>query len=249
MKDTLTNKLGSFQSTLGIADQPENQPLWQNQPPQAFSDGIAAVRLAVAALGKAGKDQSIRTSGSTAALKLLRGQFITALHPLARATFQCLTSLGRTEDAAKVDLTPSDLHDLRAITLAGTGETVLELAEPLTTTTPPNPAAPGVNYGVTAAKTTALDGLWQKYSTAVGAPMGVRAKRKAMTTALPGQFAAVEQQFAVLDDLILQFRGTPAGDLFVASWFNARHADALGHRSAQPAPAPAPEPQTATGGK
>lgn len=202
------------------------------------------MRSAVVNLASSGAQQSVPTSGSTNALKILRTQFTAALHPLARATYQCLAGLGRTEDAAKVDFTPSHLHDARAVALAGLGETVLELAEPLG-----QPAtggvAPGDKYGVTAAKVTALDSLWQKYSTAVGAPVGARAKRKAMSNQLPGQFAAVEQQFTVLDDLILQFRGTPAGELFVDAWFNARHVMDLGHHATQPAPAPAPSPAPA----
>lgn len=242
MRDILTNKLGSFQSTLAVADEPENQPVWQNQPPQAFSDGLAAARTAVTGLATSGAAQSVPTAGSTAALKLLRGQFTVALLPLARATFQCLTSLGRTEDAASVDITNSNLHDARAVALAGIGETVLDLAESLSTATGSQPAA-GDKYGVTAANVSAVDALWQKYSTAVGAPVGARAKRKAMSSQLPGQFAAVEQQFSGLDDLIIQFRGTPAGDLFVDAWFNARHVVDLGHHTTHPAPAPATAPK------
>ncbi|HTX22706.1 MAG TPA: hypothetical protein VMD27_12735 [Candidatus Aquilonibacter sp.] len=243
MRDILTNKLGSFQSTLAVADEPENQPIWQNQPPQAFSDGLALARTAVAGLATTGAAQSLPTTGSTAALKALRGQFTTALLPLARATFQCLTSLGRTEDAAKVDVTGSHLHDARAVALAGIGETVLDLAEPLSTATGSQSAA-GDKYGVTADKVSAMDALWQKYSTAVGAPVGARAKRKAMSNQLPGQFAGVEQQFSALDDLVIQFRGTPAGDLFVDAWFNARHVVDLGHHTTHPASAPAPATPT-----
>jgi hypothetical protein len=166
-------------------------------------------------------------------------------YPLARATFQCLTSLGRVEDAAKVDFTPSNFHDARAVALAGMGETVLDLAEPLSQPAGSQPAT-GDKFGVTADNVSAADALWQTYSVAVGAPGGTRAKRKALTGALPGQFAGVERQFSALDDLIVQFRGTPAGDVFVDSWFNARHVADLGHRTATPAPAPTPTPATAT---
>jgi len=245
MKNTLTNKLGSFQSTLAVADEPENQPLWTNRPPLAFAAGIGTARTAVTALARTGAAQSVPTVGSTAALKGLRKQFITALHPLARATFQCLNSLSRTQDAASVDFTLSHLHDARAIALAGMGETVLDLAEPLSQAAAGGVAV-GDHYGVTAAKVGVVDGLWQNYSTAVGAPVGARAKRKAMTDQLPGQFAAVEQQFTVLDDLIHQFRGTPAGDLFVDAWFNARHVQDLGHSTAHTTPAPVPAPTAAT---
>ena len=245
MKNILTNKLGSFQSTLVVADKTENQPIWTNQPPPAFAAGIATVRTAVTNLAQTGAAQSVPTVGSTAALRALRSQFITVLHPLTRATFQCLTSLGRTEDAAQVDFTYSNLHDARAIALAGMAETVLDLAEPLSVAAAGGVAV-GDHYGVTAAKVGVVDGLWQNYSTAVGAPVGARAKRKAMTDQLPGQFAAVEQQFTVLDDLVIQFRGTTAGNLFVDAWFNARHVQDLGHSTAHMTPAPVPAPTAAT---
>ena len=79
-----------------------------------------------------------------------------------------------------------------------------------------------------------MDELWADYSTAVGAPGSARARRKAITNALPGQFAAVEEKFAELDDLIIQFRGTEAGDRFVEAWFNARRVVDIGRRAAKP---------------
>ncbi len=244
MKDTLSNKLTSFTATFAVADNPDYTGVWQNQKPQAFSDNLATTRTAVKGLGDAGAKQSIKTGGSTAALKLLRKQFETALHPLARATYQTLKSLNRTEDAAKVDFNPTDYHDARAVNLAGMGETVLNLAETLTTPSGSQPA-PGDKYGVSADVVTGVDNLWQKYSTAVGAPLGARAKRKALTDGLPGQFSAVEQQFRDLDDLVVQFRDNTGGtgDQFVAAWFNSRHVFDLGIRHAAP---PAPAPATAT---
>jgi hypothetical protein len=45
MKDILTNKLGSFQATLGIAD--TNTLIWTDQPPTAFADGLAMRSVSV----------------------------------------------------------------------------------------------------------------------------------------------------------------------------------------------------------
>ena len=238
MKDTLTSKLGSFQASLLVADQNENKPLWQNREPLAFAEGLAVARLAVTGLASTGAEQSASITGSTDGLRDLRVKFEAALHPLTRATFRCLKSLARDEDAGKSDLTPSDLHNARAGILAGIGETVLDLAEPLAQPAAPGQPAPGEKFGVTAAKFGVVDDLWSRYSTAVGAPTGARAKRKALTDVLPSKFATVEEQFAQLDDLIIQFRGTEAGDRFVAAWFNARRVVDTGRRANKPAPAP-----------
>ena len=248
MKNTIADKIVSFNASLAVADQPDNQPLWQNQPPLAFNDGLGVARASVTALVQAAAKQSIKTTGATGALRGLRTQFEKSLHPIARATFQCLTKLGRTEDAAKVDLSPTDLHDARAIALAGLGETVLELAEPLSKSPAAGQPASGAAYGLTDATVAATDDLWHRFSTAVGAPGGARSARKAKTNALPVQTAAVEAQFAVLDDLIVQFNATPAGQHFVDAWFNARRVIDTGRRANKPAP-PAPQQPPATPGK
>jgi hypothetical protein len=240
MNDTLTTKLGSFQATLAVADKDENKPIWQNQPPIAFSECLLAARTAVAALAKAGADQSADIRGSTDGLRGLRTQFENALHPFARATFRCLKSIGNNEAAGKVDFTPSDLRNARAVALAGIGETVVDLAEPLTRSPGNGQPAPGDKYGVTAAKFAEVDQLWTNYSTAVGAPASARARRKAITDALPGRFAATEEKFAELDDLVIQFRGSEAGDRFVEAWFNARRVIDIGRRAAKAVPASPP---------
>lgn len=248
MKGTLSNKLTSFTATLAVADNTDYTGIWQNQSPLAFTNKVATTRSAVKSLGDTGAAQSIKTGGPTAALKTLRKRFETSLHPLARATYQYLKSTGKTEDAAETDLTPTDLHNARAVTLAGIGETVLNLAEPLTNlpapkTTGDNPPPTPDQFGLTADVVNNVDNLWQQYSTAVGAPIGARAKRKALTAELPGQFAAVEQQFKDLDDLVIQFRDNTGGkgDQFVEAWFNARHVADLGirHAHAEPTPQPA----------
>jgi hypothetical protein len=43
MKDTIANKIASFVATLNVADKSEFKSIWENQPPLAFTDGIAAV--------------------------------------------------------------------------------------------------------------------------------------------------------------------------------------------------------------
>ena len=242
MKDTLISKLGSFQGTLAVADKIENKPLWLNEPPLRFTELLATTRLSVEGLASTGAEQSTGTRGSTDALRDVRVRFEQALHPLARATFRCLKNDGRTEEAARADLTPSDLHNARAVALAGLGETVLDLAEPISKPAGGQPA-PGEKYGVTAATVAAVDALWDNYRAVVGAPVSARARRKALTGALPGQFAEVEEQFSELDDLVIQFRGTEAGDRFVEAWFNARRVIDTGRRAARPEqPVPSIQP-------
>ena len=90
-------------------------PFGPKKMPAAFGKKIPGLRQEVAVLVNAGADQSITTAGTTEALRNLRTAFEEALLPLARATFRLLKELDRTEDAAKADLTPTDLDHARAV--------------------------------------------------------------------------------------------------------------------------------------
>ncbi len=234
MKDTLSNKLTSFIATLAVADTAAHQAIWRDQPPLSFTEELALARAGVTALGSAGAEQSAPITGTTEALGKLREALEERLHVLARATYQFMKKAGRTEDAAKVDLTPSALHNARAVILAGIGETVLNFAEPLTLPPAAGQAAPGEKNGITAELFTQVDDLWERYSIAVGAPTGARSKRKTLTAGLPGKFSAIEEMFADLDDMVIQFGTTELGKEFINAWFNARHVTPLGRRAAKP---------------
>lgn len=245
MNDTLASKLTSFRATLDVADEAQFQPVWRGKPPAAFEEGLADARGTVDGLASKGAQQSAPTTGATDGLRGVRREFEAALLPMARATFRCLKSLGRAEDAAKADLTPTELHNARAVILAGLGETVLDLAEPLTVEPAEGQPAPGAKSGLTAQSVGALDAAWQRYSTAVGAPAGARSRRKALTEQLPADFRAAEEEFAALDDFILQFDDHGGiGTRFIDSWFNARRVQDTGRRSAR-AVAPPPAAPTA----
>ncbi len=238
MKDTIANKIASFLATLEVADKTEFKPVWENQPPLAFTEGMAAVRPMVTALQGKGAQQSANITGSAKQLRELRGLFEAQLHSLARSTYQCLQNQGNTADAEKVNVTPSDLHNARGVALAGIGSTVLDLAEPLLTGTP----APAAKY-FTQAQFDAVDALWQQFGTAVGAPASARSKRKALTGQLPDDVRAVEAQFSLCDDFLPQFPlASEMGRQFSDAWFAARQVLDLGRRASKPAAPPAPPP-------
>lgn len=236
MRDIVINKIDSFRNTLNVADQPEFAALWTGRDPSAFEEGLNVARGKLTKLTGKGAEQQADISGNTKALRDLRKRFSARLHVLARATYQTLAKNGRTEDAAKVNFTPSDYIRARASALAGMGETVLDLAEPLSVPPAGGGVPLGKARGVTPTFVAAVDDLWDEYSVAVGAPAGARAKRKALGEALPGDVRALEADFADLDDLVIQFDdGDGVGHTFVEAWFNARHVNDLGRRAAKPA--------------
>lgn len=239
MKDTIANKIASFVATLNVADKSEFKPVWENQPPLAFTEGIAAVRPMIAALSDKAAKQSADISGAAKQLRQLRKQFETQLHALARAAYQCLTKQGQTATAEKVNLTPTDLHDARGVALAGIGSTVLDAAEPLLALVAGGPPAAAAKY-FTQEQFDAVDALWQQFSAAVGAPASARSNRKALTGQLPDDVRSVEAQFSLCDDFLPQFAiASDEGRQFSDAWFAARQVIDLGRRAAKPnSPAP-----------
>ena len=240
MRDTVTNKINSFVVTLEVADDPPYIALWQGQSPTAFEAGLTAIRPLVTAIKSKGAQQSASTQGSAQQLKDLRLLFQTQLHALARGVYRALTAMGNIEDAAKVDLTPSKLRDSRGLALALTGETVLDLAEPLLSGTPPPAAA---HYSQ--ALYDQADDLWQQFSTAVGAPATARSKKKGLTGQLPADVRAIEAKFDQCDDYLPQFALlSDLGRQFSDAWFAARHVDDLGRRASKPSNPPTNPPAT-----
>ena len=234
MNNTIANKFNSFKATLQVVDEPEFVSVWTGKEPEDFATGIAAVRVLLTGFASKGAAQSASITGDTKALGELRTEFEKMLHILSRATFQALKKLGRTDDAEKVNLTPTDLERARALALAGMGETVLDLAEPLSVAPAGGGEPLGKKSGVTAALVAKVDDLWDRFGTAVGAPVSARAKRKSLTSQLPDDARAIEAKFAELDDLVIQFGATELGQHFVNAWFNARQVVDLGRRAAKP---------------
>lgn len=103
--------------------------------------------------------------------------------------------------------------------------------------------APGAKEGITPAVVDKVDALWSQFATAVGSPAGARARRKALTEQLPGDVRGLEEQFSVLDDLVIQFDESAKGAEFVAAWFNSRAVVELGRRAAKPEKPASPAPQ------
>ena len=96
-----------------------------------------------------------------------------------------------------------------------------------------------MGYGITPDAVTSVDKEVEEYAAVVSAPQTSIAGRKALTQQARDKFNAVELKFAGLDDMILQFGTTPAGQSLVASHQAARVVRDLG---GGPNPTPPPTP-------
>ena len=145
------------------------------------------------------------------------------------------------DQAAVWDLSLTNWRQLQEQSLLTKARALHAAIVPLTSGTTP----PGKPYGLTAAKAAALLDLIEDYEAVISQPIAARAGRKAKTSDLRPRVRAVDGLLAGMDDLVVQFRGTPAGNLFVEGYFNARRIGgaASGGEDENPAgPIPTPPP-------
>lgn len=106
-------------------------------------------------------------------------------------------------------------------------------------------AEPGAaGRGVTAARIAALSAALAAFTVAVNAPRTQVATRSSLLRELETDVAGLMESVAALDDLVLQFGGTPGGRHLIESWHRARViVDAVGSRTTAAIPTPlAPAP-------
>ena len=235
MIDEFLSKLRMYAGVKTHLQLPGHQPLWLNQSPEAFTTLYGQFDTGANALGAFGDSQSTPITGATQQQNLAETALEDAAHPLARALRLLLLTQGNQTDAEAWNLTLTDWRKLQEQALLNRAKA---LATALDTAVPA-----GVPYGITADKVAALNDLIEDYEGVIGAPVAARAGRKAKTAEMRPRFRTVDGILEGMDDLILQFRGSEAGDLFVASYFNARRIGGNGSATppAPPAP-PAPNP-------
>ena len=238
MKDELIRKLRSYAAVKTHLRLPAHLAIWLNQEPDAFTTLEKQFEPAAAALGAFGEEQSRPLTGVTARQNLAETALEDAAHPLARALRLYFLAQRNLDQAALWDLSLTDWRTLQEQVLLGKARALHAAVLPLTT----GPTPPGKTYGLTAPKTAALGDLIQDYDAVIGQPVAARGGRKAKTSELRPRFRAVDGILEAMDDLILQFRGTPAGELFVEGYFNARRIGGRGDGGAEETPGGSPPP-------
>jgi len=239
MKDAFTNRSGMFQTVLTTLNDDRYKPVWFNQPPVIFTTKAGQAADAVADLAKFCRAQGTGTTGAAQEKDREQREAVDATFPLARALVQWFGDQQDESNAGKVDLTQSDFRKLRDQQLLETLRLVRDLAKGVTTGAL---AADAVAYGVTAAAVQASDKEVEEYAAVIAAPQAGIADRKALTGQMRDRFNAVEDKFAVLDDMILQFNTTPAGRALIAAYQTSRVVRDLG---AGPSPKQPPTPPPA----
>ena len=241
MKNELTNRLGMFNTSLTTLNKDTYKAVWFQKDPKIFTAKVAEAGQAVADLSDFCEKQSTIITGSAEDKAREAAEAEDAAHPIARALVQWFRDAKDETNAAKVDLSLSDLRRLRDQNLLAQLNITLALAQAITGGAK---AAQAVDYGLTPAKITALAKEITDFANIINAPQANIADRKSLTAQLRVKFNEVEEKFAALDDLILNFNGTVAGDALVAAYQAARVVRDLGGSPTKPTPSPTPTPAT-----
>jgi hypothetical protein len=218
MRDEIIQKLRMYSGVKTHLRKAEHLTLWLNKEPEAFTTLETQFESAAGDLGAFGQEQSQPTSGVTAMQNLAETALEDAAFPLARALRLCYLATQQPDQAAMWDLSLTKWRQMQEQALLNKAKALHAAIVPLTAGATP----PGKPYGLTASKTAALADLIGDYDEVIGKPVAARAGRKAKTADMRPRTRRVDGILSGMDDLIVQFRGTAAGDLFVEGYFNAR---------------------------
>lgn len=218
MKGDLIAKSKMYKGVKEVLQAPNHKVLWNDNPPY-LTELVGSFETKARELGAFGETQSQTITGITEQQNLAETSLEDAAHPLSRALRLKLRGDNNLSDAALWDLRLTDWRKMQETALLNKARALHEALLPLTQGTTPS----GTKFGITADKVAALLDLIEDYDAVIGAPRAARSTRKAKTADLRPRFRQVDSLLEDIDDLIIGLRGqSPAHDLFVDAYFNAR---------------------------
>ena len=244
MKDEFTNRLGMFDTTLLNLNKAANRAVWFQQPPVVFTTKVAAAADAVVELRKFCLKQQTAITGAALDKEREEKEALQVAHKLGRALVTWFHDHGDETNAAKVELSESAWRrngggvDIVRVGLRLVGNLAQEIVA--------GPNATEANtYNINAAAVASVNKEVEEFAAVVSAPQLSIAERAALTNQMRARFNAVELLFVALDDMILQFDTTAAGQALIASHKAARIIRDSGGGSGgpdEPTPPPTPPP-------
>lgn len=235
MKNEFANRLGSFQTALGILQDPKRKAIWFQLNPVIFTDKVTAALAAVGALETFCQQQGIIPVGPAQDKGREEKLLDDLAHSLARALVTWFTDQKDLTSAAEVDFTPSDWLRFRDEDLLGKARLVRDLANGVIAGPKTADAA---KYDITADSVKVVDDEITAYAKFITAPQQAQSDRHSLTRQLRVRFSAVDDMMVQIDDLILRFNGTADGQAMIAAYQAARIIRNLGTRHEPDAPTP-----------
>lgn len=219
------NKLTMYLAVEGICDGAPTA--WQTL--QAFADAYTDLKTRVTNIQTYSQSQTQDTSGIAQDKQAARQAMCALALPIANAVHAMAVKTKNNTLAASVDFSMSDLVGGRDVTSRDNCQNIYNTAN--------TNLANLANYGVTAAKLTALTNAIAAYSLLISKPRDTRAAGKTITTNLQAEFDAADEDLGILDDLTGQITVAK----FVSDYENARIiVDTTASHASPPPPPPPP---------
>lgn len=235
MNIRLTNQLNMINASIKVAQSKDHAPVWTGQQPAAFGNDLASLETGY----KTALTKSVLANATSGGAADTKAQAESALENYAFVLARALAvHFKKTNDLtrrAHVDVSRTEIVQLRENDLVTKATTIRDLGAAAQS------EADAVARGVSSERVQALTQAIDTFKLAMGTPRGQIVSRSTLLRELETDTAALLEQLGDLDDLVLQFDGSAAGERFIAAWKKARIiVDRVAEQSAKtPVPVPA----------
>ena len=240
MNIRLTNQINMVGACITVANGKEYKLVWTGNDPADFTTDLARIQTGYAAVIQKAALADGASGGAGDAKSQAETALEDAAYILARALANHFKKTGNLDKLAQVDVTKSEIVQLRQQDLLDKTTAIRDLAS--ATATEPNAAGRGVTPARIATLTTAING----FTSVMNNPRGQIVNRSTLLKEMETDTAKLLEQVADMDDLVLQFDGTDAGKRFIEAWKRARIIvdNGGGHSSGGTPPTPPTPPAT-----
>jgi hypothetical protein len=236
MNSRLQNQLTMIGSCITLANSTEHKSVWFEKDPADFGTDLVAIQTDYGTITAKAAQADAAAGGAADAKAVAETALEDAAYVLARALAVHFKKSGNLTDRAKVDLSKSEIMKLRTQELVNKTIAIRDLGTAAVSQTD------AAKRGVTAARVAALTAAITAFSNVMNSPRGEIVNRSALLREIETDIAALLDRVNDLDDLVLQFGGTDAGQRFNEAWKGARIIVDSGSGHSTPAPAPVPTP-------
>jgi len=223
MNDIVTNRFRSVKACIGVANLPENKPVWEGKPPLGFGEDLVELTTATSTADEVAARASSAAKGYADAKDEAEDQLEATCYKTARALSSHFKKSRDLTRLAKVDFKLGYYQKLRDQFLVTAATDLITIG----TTAKDEPGAE--KRGLTPALIASLQTALGQFSGIDSTPRTGIVNRSTLLKDFTAKVAALMEQLEDLDDLIVQYDGTEAGRNFIAAWHQARLIVDSGH--------------------
>lgn len=216
MQLRLQNQLNMVGACLTVAQSSDHKPAWTGKDPADFGTDLTQLQTDYGAVTAKAAQAEAATGGAADAKAVAESALEDAAYVLARALANHFKKTGDLDRYGKVDVSKSDIVKLRAQDLVNKTTAIRDLG------TVAQAETDAAKRGVTAARVTALTAAITNFTKVMNTPRGQIVNRSALLREVETDVAALLEKVSDLDDLVVQFDGSEAGERFIEAWKRAR---------------------------